>query len=160
MKEGPIRQEVHEIADNEDFSPEKPDNQLGDTDLYPPTPARPCEEKSTTNAGKVSDKPELKKEGEGKKSRSKQSPLKLAACASRRMMEKKKNGDKVAKNLAEDFERMAEKRDEKKPKRAKKPLDTTDLATCQNHPHNFCKLKLIYSAQFGTHSKSNHESPT
>jgi hypothetical protein len=57
----------------------------------------------------------------------------------------KKNGDRVAKNLAADFERMAQKRDEKKPKRVKKPLDTTDLATYQNHPRNFCKLELIYS---------------
>jgi hypothetical protein len=90
LKGGPIHQEVHEIADDEDFSPEKPDNQLGDPDLYRPTPV---EDKSATNAEMVSEKPEAKsqpanprkakKEGESPKSRSKQSPLKLAASASR-----------------------------------------------------------------------------
>ena len=115
---------------------------------------RPCEDKGPAKAEMVSETPKgksqpanrskAKKEGESPKSGSKKSPLKLAADAARRMMEKKK-GDGIKKNLAADFEKMAEKREEKKAKRVKKPLDTTDLATYQSHSCNFCKLELICS---------------
>ena len=107
------------------WSPSWVDNQLGED-------ASPQLDKGTDEVSPPGESkaPEEEKDKKRKQKKPKESPMKLAAKASKRVV------DNVKKNLAEQFEKMAEDKDKKPKAKAKarqaRALDLTQLDTQLN----------------------------